>query len=1194
MTAPLKVSKICVLLTGDKAEVGKGLEVLSDEFKQDGGKEVLSELLNVSPEMKEVAGHMGGVNQTNVLGCLCAAMGIGSEEGRLFSVLHSVLTNHGQFFTAGLAGERGKNSCKGILEFLTEINRFSPALLHHRLKPVIKGPWIGPEAAWKKKRANYDRNLRAAGIQYLLSYPQSGDEVSCGIALGSQNFLTSLCSTLHEDSEDVREEILEGVGKLLCTPSVMRSRRAHAFERNGVADVVTNLLQKTEKAETILLDKIVPALAVPEIPYDPTATIVPNHVLLHILKASSPHKYISHRRLARKILSLAPSLATHYVNHIQNVLSLQQNQDSLELIAALDVIIMVLEAPLPISLKRGYLYNGNWRGVNTFELTPGSVADIVLPSFVGSALSGLLKHDVQLIVVQAMEVVMLAVKKFRSVVRLVTAVDVRQKTFQQQNPDLIESKDFLPQLGFILSGRLPHAGVFLALKLPPSREPTLQDVFRFERLLTVLRVVQIELPSFFSGVNLVKLFPSRLDTDKLSKISILMLFQILAHDTSIKTTTYLTPLGEAGDDKDRTLLTRIVDFYKSEKESKTGDPFLIDACVVLVRSIIASVTIVPCLEPLSPEEVVAWMSGPDPYFFNTCLLKLYNDMLSVKNPLKQQRIPGSPLLRVAGKDVANADKLQAVRNIEKSHESCITLLETPKKWGQYTPMSKTAVMTMEKKHEQETVNTYEQDDVRGYNGTLGKDDQERWAVIKKKLPEYHYQAGSNAPKTPGRPDPLWTQTLAGTFGDKLIQKTLSRYPTDPTAVEDDSTLLDPRYVTLVLAAHLTLCVSRTPPTVPEVRRLTLQGFIPLLVKGLSSKNTEVRELSYTAMGALAVVVPSRTPFALVLEHIKNSCWEETCKLPNSIAGFLSAACEAVYRPGVTHQSVTKYLLKFPYTRRGDWPFGDNVVLPEKSGGMQVFAMQSTQNIIWSMSTARCGRSIGALVKSGVMQGCLTVLQSPLSPEKVRDVSVRTLEAGMAVIPNVMLNQLKLLVPIVSTACTLTMSATGDARSAIQKKTWEYKARLLSMVSIALLNLDENFQSHNIIWDLRTAWVSVTSFIHTLGEQVTTNAALFFSAATVLLNVLSKFLGETPPATPSDFVSCIVSIQKAHALTDAPPSRQHVGVLLKYLSGAGEKTKEKAEKDKKKKRKFEGGAEQKKKRKVEKKKKEKKSKKPKDE
>ncbi|KAJ9455655.1 hypothetical protein DIPPA_07490 [Diplonema papillatum] len=1256
--AALRVAKICVLLDGNATEAGQGLAVLKEELAAEGGEALLQAFLNASPQLAEVTKLLEcSKNQHDAFTTLAQATRVKCEDGRLFHVMHSIVTEHLSLLNLWLAGERGQRACVSALEFLTAINIYAHALLRHRLKLKVKGPWIGPEVAWKKKKKlAYDRQLREAGLRFLLSFVECKDDNGCEVAVGCHGFMQAMCSTLDNDSEETRNRVAKGITVCMLNTSVQRSKRAYSLERKGVLDALVHAAADAPFVEDCLVSGIIPALSVPEVPYQVDAKVIPNQVLFFALKSCAPHKHPAHRRITRSVLLYAPSLAVPYLEYLKERIDIlpftQRNASSADLLFALDVIFTVLEAPLPASLTKGSLRmdgdgDGSDRkepgpspagsGRTTFDLTPSSVADVVLPHFVGQALSLLLKNDTDLIVFQALQLVVQALKRHRAVENCVAAVAERQELLAN-DPGIggrggggpVSAGAFMRAVRHKLSARLPKAGAVLRVhevllaRLEAAGGGAAAGpagpafLFKYERFLLALRLLQLELPGHLAGAGLLKVFPARRllappasggagSFAGLSASAALLLLQLLANDAGMRTSAMFAAAPPAGklpppaqQAQPNPVLDAILLHAALREEGseatifdKPVDPVagevLREACVALVASVVANSIIEPAFDPIAVSEVDSWLhavQGPaDAAFLCDVLRGLNNDVLSLRDPFNEaNRRPGSPLLRVATREVekraAKSDAVAVAGFVARfeahlrgkggaapaaENEAFFRRLApaVPRGYGLFAAIDagsagverKTAAEIFAGKKadtplpiESGSAGDASADGelIRRYTGTLGAADQALWPAVKKLLPQWQYQAGPTAPLEPKPADVLWTQSLANSLTFQKISNTLLKYPVEISAFPDDPTLVDPRYVVLVLAAHLALCASRDPPTVPEIRRLCLQGLIPLVIKTLSSFDEKLRVLAYTALAALYQVTPDASPFAVLLQHVKNSCWAPRCRLPNTVSTLLASCCDAVFRPGQPiHQAVAKYLTKYPFTRRKDLPFSSSIISPvESTTAQQQFCLQVALGSILSMTSANCKSSIEALVQSGLLSGCLTALRSPLTPDNVREQAVKVLEAAAGVLPTVLIVRLRMSIALANAALTLRPSATGDLRTVVQRRNWEVRARLVSTICIAILNLPDTFELKPHVYEFSNTRDVLMTLVNRLGEEVTSDASTLFTSAVLAIRLLtSKLPRILAVSCPAGFAEKLALLQKVHALSGHALPPAHLGDLI---------------------------------------------------
>eukprot|EP01061_Rhynchopus_euleeides_P036223 TRINITY_DN6108_c0_g2_i1.p1 TRINITY_DN6108_c0_g2~~TRINITY_DN6108_c0_g2_i1.p1 ORF type:complete len:1200 (+),score=480.23 TRINITY_DN6108_c0_g2_i1:45-3602(+) len=1085
--------------------------------------------------------------------------------------------------------------------------------------------------------------------------------------------------------------------------------------------------------EVAIASLIVPSLAVPETAsYNLRAKVIPNQVLLQTMKALRPQSSMSHRRILRAILHEAPSLSYHYFQHLgHGAISLAGNEKAgdFSVMASLDVVLAALEAPLPACFDRGVLCpeeaaeEGEERDTDSFTITPVYAADLLLPSFLGGALSTFLKSDNMLVVMQGYSVIALVLKRLRLAISRLRKIDFRQQSLSNESSGLA---GFLAVLRMKISQRLPNPGVFLysakladavllpdeatspttsslsiarhthlrASSAPPQRKAFL---FRFERMLLTLRLLQEEVPGYMAGVSMVKaLFPEKLpEADHarraqslrgcgsdaaasalllLIPAAVLMLLQLLSHDRALRPAALLTsrdvlPAGGGSPSAPlrssplaEVLLYHVnLTAFQANPGTDLDDEDTADLlrlqreCVSLLQALLQSVLVTPSVEgSVSPAELEAWVGSlrslGDCVDFSNAVNQVLNDVCAEKRPFAEESLrsaaeraalPHSPLHRLVEKEAekqagvaelfnrfkqrfsgaaAAASKAEAVASSHDSRRKGMPQWGLPSAAPPLTYKGSDVVSWVlgdgeEGCHDSLTrilsqkFDVLQQGDEDGdvigaegaatssplarYKGTLSEEDQALYAVIKKEklLEKNSYrlvEPGAGAGFDVGYPIRLATKLI----GEKQMQYTLQNYPRQLPDGEDealfvDPDMVDPRHFTEAVAAHLSVCASRDPVLVPELRRYSLSGITPFLIKGLSSHITSVRRDAYTSLACLREVAPQNTPFYMLLTHIKNSCWEPFARLPVSLTAFLAAASEAVFNKttgfsgraaggtssGMTQSvlaNVTRYLLMFPYTRRGDIPFAEALVRPVAKGhyvGVQLFVVAVVTNMLGSMRHGGiCGHTAGALASGAVFPNAMSVIQNPLSSDGLREQAARMLESAASVLPSVLLAKLRLIPQLAHATVSLRQTATGDLRTVIVSKLWALRTRLTSIISLVLLNTEEE-KRHvaHLLPDYTSAYTQLLLYFLGLGDAVTANAAAFAPICLVTLGVLAREIvsimahtyatsggvkaaleAALLPMPLKDLSARMMALCRAHTVTGAAPAMPHARALLHLL------------------------------------------------
>ena len=1149
--AAQRVAKICVLLGGNDVESDQGLKILQEELDGGEGVEVLRAFLSSSPLLKEIADLIEKKSQQS-LSCLASAMRIGRDEGRLFTAVHNVITNHVSKLQLWLSGDRGANNCETALKFLADTNIYSHSILHHRLKLRISGPWIGPEAAWKKKKAAYSAksNIRIAGIEFLLSFCETKEDQSKEMAIGAHGFLSSLTSTIQEDSDELRSRITTAVSNLMSCSSIPRAKRAHAFERKGVIPAfMSQLNEKSSEQQTKLLGQLtkimIPALVVPETPYSLTASVIPNQVLLQILKSCSPMKYMSHRTVFRVILSSAPALSYHFMQYAADgVLSLTSSEGVFDTLMPLNVAQLLLECDLP--------------DITHHFDDDSYLVELVLPNFIGSALSQILKRKESIVVSQGLQVVYASLCRLRLIQQRLGKASQQLSLFSDSSDESCKKlKNTISTLKHNVSQRLPAIGTLILTKKNDAGDESLFTSYKYEKILLTVRLLQLELPQhiYSGGFNTAKLYLKSIS--ELPKSSAVMLLQVLAHDSQSKST--LTLCGSGGSSvkrskSDSAPLSEIISFYHviASETISDGNQCLLAAIEILLHSMLSNLLVVPTVCKATRTESNSWIrnctTSEAQNFLCECIVKMVNDITSIRDPFTGPKQEGSLLLSVAKRGLSKITQpddsiIEYVRAVENGFLKDISgrvntynpSVNVPDEWGLLKIQNKISVATPVAILKRDVSPDGEESLLTSYNGTMSCSDLEKWDEVKSLLSSNNYQAG---PKSSGIQDIHWIQTLASTLTSKRMQYTLDNYPTDPSLISDEGRLLDPRYVTTVLAAHLALYASKSPPVVPEIRRMCLQGYVPLLLLGLSSRDDDVRQLSYTSMGILHMLSPPMSPFTLFIAHVKNSCWKPMCRLPNFMSVFFSFLAEGLFRPKSAkgsltqglHNGIVRYLSNSPFTRRGDFPLSQSVLETNERGtGMMTLVLQVAQRCLLSMGTARCKNSISTIVSSGVLVNALTVINDPVTNTDIRQMASKTLEAGMSTLPDVMLSKLKILVPVSAAAVSLRPAVVG-VKATVLRKNWELRSRLVAMITLSLLNLPETFSVAPALVDFTASYHILTSIVATLQHDVCSDASLLFTSIVMTLTQLLSRMA-VKPGYDETLVAKLRLLQKAYTLSN---------------------------------------------------------------
>ena len=756
MAAGLRVAKLCVLLTGNKDEAGQGLNIFLDEMKSESGAEVLGAYLTSSPSMGELSTLLMCPTNQHLAGKLIAHIAtMSSSEGRLYAALHAVVTEHAVMLALWLSGDRGMNCCKTSLRMCASFNQHSLSLLQHRLKFQIKGPWCGLDPYWikkmqkqtedqthtkisrrqkrkiLKKTENDEDDVRRLGVEFLLSYVQDRrEDNACAVAVNTHNFLNSLCFGVEDESEVMQKQIVIGVANVMQCTGIPRSKRAHAFERKGVLSSVVHVALTKSWCSLALSSVIIPSLSVPETAsYNLRAKMIPNQVLFQMLKSLHPHKSILHRNILRAVLASAPSLGYHYLSYLSKGVIPLTGSDVTAVMSGVDVILGVLEAPLPVCFERGFLRGdgeaeGEGEGFSeSFSITPMFVADYLFPSFVGGALSVLLKHSNMLIVLQAFSVIAVCLKKIRFVLEKLERIHERQVTLVGgQRGDVL--KRFVSEVRLTVSQRLPTPGVFLCSKVtefqaeeevtelsiashtallsggvPAKKRAAL---FRLERMLFTLRILQKEVPGYMAGVSVVKaLFPDRLPSAEIASradrtaacasslltmtpSAVLLLLQLISHNSALKPavllgardfTAFDTTTGETVDAKTQSSpLAEVLYYFLTIKQYTTSkgedvtEAFRLKAeCVYVVQVLLKNICVTALTEPsLDFKEVETWLealeTAEDCREFCVVVNQLFNDVCAEKTPFATgvEKEKYSPLFNVTKRETAKDNSIKHI------------------------------------------------------------------------------------------------------------------------------------------------------------------------------------------------------------------------------------------------------------------------------------------------------------------------------------------------------------------------------------------------------------------------------------------------------------------------------------------------------------------------------------------------------
>ena len=1314
MASALRISRICLLLSGSTTEAAQGLNILVEELQGDDGVSILTAFLTTSPTLTEVTSLLSSAaSQHEAAKALvqCIQTGEGSPASdKLFSALHALVAEHVQTLAQWLSGDRGQNCCRSALRLLTAINNHAHSLLHHRLTLVVRGPWTATDPFWLKKAkaeqqggdaaasaapvkarkrkggketsAAGEDDMRRLGLEFMLSFvePKQGKAAQgSGVALGTKDFVVSLCATLAFDGEALQRRVVAGVCGLMATSNVPRSKRAHTFERRGVLSEVVALARHHLWAEAALTQSIVPSLAVPEGgSYDLSAKILPNHVLLQILKLLTPQKCLPHRRILRTVLQTAPSLAYHYATtHLHHgAVSLtnpSDPNDTMAILAALDVVLTLLEAPLPSCFTRGVLCSpavvasgasstgdAASAGRDSHVITPDYVVELLLPTFVSHGLTTLLKSSCMMVVMQCLSICTMVVKRLRLMASALRTVEYRRRSLEGAAEGSAAAADhltpFLAAVRQSVSARLPPPGVFIHnLKVDASKmlfaqapSPVAADghpshralsryaeacedddsgadgfysakrralLYRYERILSALRLLQMELPLYMAGVSVAKLFfpEGRAVADKpgsalaaVTPTASLLTLQILSHDAAFRPSSLLTakpgcvtPMAEV-----LSYHARLGVLAESGGDAASAWLRIREESLILVRVVLASVLVTPATEGSVDEaEARAWadacVSLADCVCLSNALQLLLNDVCGEKRPFSrraaaddaaaataQQQQPtttSSPLLstclREAKKDAKLLPIIERFRAAAAAAEDAPPTAVAPRVSAAYgLPEAAPAVeygadelaaagvaLTATPDDGSDSLAQHlagrarravggaraaaaaaaaeadegvdEEDDdwqsvVGRYTGTLSTRDQKLFAIIRRDdiLSQTGYQIGpgvAGASFDASYPLKLATKVL----GERAMSETVVRYPlvvpdvAGESAV-DEPQLVDPRFFTEVLAAHLSACVAQTPPVVPDLRRSALAGIIPLLVKGLSSRIDGVRTDAYTALACLKQLAPENTAFYMLLTHMKNSCWSAQARIPVSLSTFLAACTEVVFNKAAWGSAggaafgssiqplVAHYLLSFPYTRRGDVPFAECLVKPAKGGpvaaqNIQLFVVETVSRMLSTMRQGGklCGNTVGALVSSHVFPNAVSVVANPLAGENLREQAAKMLEVAVGALPTVFLSKLRFVPVLAHAAASLKQSATGDLRAVVVSKNWAVKTRLASLVALILLNnpAEKRTPTASLLPDYAAAYHELLLHFMSLGGEVTSNASVFAPICLVTIEVLSSYM-----------------------------------------------------------------------------------------